>query len=295
MFRSVPPRRIQPSLRPSAEQPPEPAKEESHKIQGPSWKLLVGFTALAVGCLLTVVAVLYFFIGGSSYSKDDDEIRTPQALQADYARWSSDLRELSKLTSQNHSPSLPILSAAIPKDDSTLGLWNRWKNLPPEGLARTVLTRRLPQPVELVGITPHRLIPSEDGVMVDYAISLRAKEDILLVPVIPIQLEKNLNPTQRRLYPKGVYAYDLPPGKVFDLSNQKIVFPAGTTVEGGWTLRHAERSLGRWKATRADLLPLTRIPALESIFVRESSQPPPALLRPQSELINSRDKQIASK
>ena len=295
MFRSVPPRRIQPSLDSPSSQPAEQAKNNSPEIQRPSWKFLVGLTALAVGCLLAGALALFFFLSGSSYSRTDDEIRTPQALQADYALWSSSLRELSKLVSQNHSPALPILPPAIPKDDSTLGLWNRWQNLPPDGLARAVLSRRLPQQVELVGLTPHRLITSEDGVTVDYAISLRAKEDILLVPVIPINLEKDLHPNQRRLYPKGVYAYDLPPGKVFDLSGQKTVLPAGTTMEGGWTLRHAEKSLGRWKVTRADLLPLTRVPALESIFVREASQPAPALLRAQSELINSRDKQIAAK
>ena len=247
-----------------------------------------------VGLMLGLLTLLFFF-RGSSYSKNDDEIRTPQALQADYALWSASLREFSKLANAQNSPAFPILPPPWAKDDATLGLWNRWRHLPPEGLARTVLLRRLPQQVELLGLSPRRLIVTEDGVSVGYAISLRAKEDILLVPVIPINLGQNLSPNQRRLYPKGVYAYDLPPGKVFDLANPRTVFPAGTTMEGGWTLRHAEKSLGKWKATRADLLTLTRVPALESIFVREASVPPPALLRAQSELVNSRDKQIAAK
>ena len=295
MFRSGPPRRIQPSLHPSPKQPAENTPKDSPPVRTSHWKSFVGFAALGLGCLVVGAFAFFFFLGGSSYSKNDDEIRTPQALQADYALWSSSLRELSKLAGSQNTPSLSLLPPAIPKDDSTLGIFNRWQNLPPEGLARTVLARRLPQQVELMRITPHRLIVSEDGVTVDYAISLRAKEDILLVPVIPINLGKDLSPHQKRFYPKGVYAYDLPPGKVFDLANQKTVLSAGTSIEGGWTLRYAEKAFGKWKVTRANLLPLTRVPALESIYVREASLPPPALLRSNSELINSRDKQIAAK
>jgi len=259
------------------------------------WKFPVLLTAIGISLLLVGALALPLFLSGSSYSKNDDEVRTPQALQADYALWSASLRDLTKLTaSSNHLPPA-ILPPSQPKDESTLSLWNRGWNLPPEGLARAALARRLPQQVELVSLTPRRLLVSEDGVSVDYSISLRAKEDILLVPVISLPLGQDLNPNQRRLYPKGVYAYDLPPGKVFDLANSRIVCSAGTTMEGGWTLRRAEKSLGKWKATRTDLLPLTRVPALESIFVREASYPPPALLRAQSELINSRDKQIAAK
>jgi len=276
---------------------PQPSQDV---LQAPTkepapWKFPVGLGVLGAAILLTVITVSFFFLGGPSYSKNDDEIRTPQALQADYAGWSSSLRELSKRAAPPGTPDHSLLPPAQTKDESTLGLWDRWRHLPPEGLARTVLTRRLPQQVELVSLTPQRLHISEVGVSVDYAISLRAKEDILLVPVITLPLGQDLSPSQRRLYPKGVYAYDLPPGKIFDLANSRTVFPAGTTIEGGWTLRQAEKSLGKWKATQADLLPLTRVPALESIFVREASLPPPALLRAQSELINSRDKQIATK
>ena len=295
MFRSGPLRRIQPSLKLPAVQPHGDTDKTAGPLNPSPWKLPVAFTALGMTCLLPMLLGLFFYLRGSSYSKNDDEIRAPQTLQADYALWSASLRELSKGVGLPNNPAPTLLPPALAKDDSTLGLWNRWQNLPPEGLARTVLLRRLPQQVELLGLSPRRLIVSEDGVSVDYAISLRAKEDILLVPVIPMNLGKDLSPNQRRLYPKGVYAYDLPPGKVFDLANQRTVFPAGTTMEGGWTLRHAEKSLGTWKATRADLLSLTRVPALESIFVREASQPSPALLRAQSELINSRDKQIAAK
>lgn len=295
MFRSGPPKRIQPSLHPAS--PPvkaSPVPEPPPKLS-PPWKIPVALTALGIASLLVVGLGLLYVLGFSSYSRNDDEIRTPQVLQADYALWSASLRNLSKLPATPNTPALPILSPAITKDEATLGLWNRWRYLPPEGLARAVLSRRLPQQVELVSITPRRLTVTEEGVSVDYALSLRARDDILLVPVISIQLEKNLPPNQKRFYPKGIYAYDLPPGKVFDLTSQRNVFPAGTTVEGGWTLRHAEKTMGTWKATQADLLSLTRIPALESIFVREASQPPPALLRARSELINSRDKQIATK
>lgn len=295
MFRSGPPRRIQPSAPTAPAQPPKNGIDASGQTSSSPWKFPVVFTALGAVLLLAGTLAFFLFLSGSSYSKNDDEIRTPQALQADYALWSASLRDLSERTVSSNNRPLTILPPSQPKDDSTLGLWNRWQNLPPEGLARAVLSRRLPQQVDLVSLNPRRITVLEDGVSVEYEITLRAKEDILLVPVIPIQLGKDLNPNQRRLYPKGVYAYDLPPGKVFDLANQRNVFPAGTTMEGGWTLRHAEKSLGKWRATRADLLPLTRIPALESIFVREASLPPPALLRAQSELINSRDKQIAVK
>lgn len=295
MFRSGPPRRIQPSAPTAPAQPPKNGIDASGQTSSSPWKFPVVFTALGAVLLLAGTLAFFLFLSGSSYSKNDDEIRTPQALQADYALWSASLRDLSERTVSSNNRPLTILPPSQPKDDSTLGLWNRWQNLPPEGLARAVLSRRLPQQVDLVSLNPRRITVLEDGVSVEYEITLRAKEDILLVPVISIQLGKDLNPNQRRLYPKGVYAYDLPPGKVFDLANQRNVFPAGTTMEGGWTLRHAEKSLGKWRATWADLLPLTRIPALESIFVREASLPPPALLRAQSELINSRDKQIAVK
>ncbi|NDC80547.1 MAG: hypothetical protein EB090_04660 [Verrucomicrobia bacterium] len=291
MFRSGPPRRIQPSI--------PPANREGEKVPSPlpkkPWEKPVFLLGLGTASLLIAGSILLYLYTGSSFSKNDDEVRTPQVLQADYALWSASLRNLSKNAANQNAPAFPLLPPPAERKDSTLGLWNRWKNLPPEGLARAVLLRRLPQQVELTAIAPRCLTVTEDGVTVDYTVSLRAKEDILLVPVVPISLEKGLHPNQTRLYPKGIYAYDLPPGKVFDLAGQKTVFPAGSTMEGGWTLRHAEKSLGTWKATRADLLTLTRIPALESIFVREASQPPPALLRSQSELINSRDKQIATK
>ena len=292
MFRSGPPKRIQPSLSakplPAEEQTPLPPHTKN-------WHLPVALAALSLAGLIASGLALLYFLTGPSYSKNDDEIRTPQILQADYALWSASLRELTQVAISPGELALSLLSPAPSQDLASLGFWNRWRHLPPEGLARAVLLRRLPQQVEITQITPRRLTVLDEGVAVDYAISLRAKEDILLVPVVDINLGKELHPNQRRLYPKGIYAYDLPPGMVFDLAKQKVAFPSGTTIQGGWTLRQAEKNLGTWKATRADLVPLTRIPALESIFVREASHPPPALLRAQSELINSRDKQIAAK
>jgi hypothetical protein len=246
--------------------------------------------------LLLVAGGLIFFslFRGSFYSKNDDEVRTAQILQADYARWSSSLRGLTQASSENNLTPISVLPKPIPPDESTLDWWNRWQNLPPEGLARSVLGRRLPPQVELTQVTPRRLIISEDGVSVDYAITLRAKEDILLAPVIPVGIPKNLSTEHHRLLPKVVYAYDLPPGKVFDLAGAKIIFPAGSTLQGGWTLRQAEHTSGSWKARQADLLPFTRIPALESIFVRESTNPPPALLRSRGELENGEAKRRAA-
>jgi hypothetical protein len=246
--------------------------------------------------LLLVAGGLIFFslFRGSFYSKNDDEVRTAQILQADYARWSSSLRGLTQASSENNLTPVSVLPKPIPPDESTLDWWNRWQNLPPEGLARSVLGRRLPPQVELTQVTPRRLIISEDGVSVDYAITLRAKEDILLAPVIPVGIPKNLSTEHHRLLPKVVYAYDLPPGKVFDLAGAKIIFPAGSTLQGGWTLRQAEHTSGSWKARQADLLPFTRIPALESIFVRESTNPPPALLRSRGELENGEAKRRAA-
>jgi hypothetical protein len=131
----------------------------------------------------------------------------------------------------------------------------------------------------LLGIEPRRLRIEEDGVSIDYAITLRTKEDILLAPVVPAPVSKQFSADHQRIVPKIVYAYDLPPGKVFDYAAANNVLPAGTTFQGGWTLRRAARVSGRWVALEADLLPFTRIPALESIFVRESTTPPAALLR----------------
>jgi hypothetical protein len=250
-----------------------------------------------VGTTLLLVAgglIFFFLFRGSFYSKNDDEVRTAQILQADYARWSSSLRGLTQASSENNLTPISVLPQPIPPDESTLGWWNRWQNLPPEGLARSVLGRRLPPQVELTQVTPRRLIISEDGVSVDYTITLRAKEDILLAPVIPVGIPKNLSTEHHRLLPKVVYAYDLPPGKVFDLAGAKIIFPVGSTLQGGWTLRQAEHTSGSWKARQADLLPFTRIPALESIFVRESTNPPPALLRSRGELENGEAKRRAA-
>jgi len=201
---------------------------------------------------------------------------------------------LTQATSENNLAPTSVLPQPIPPDESTLGWWNRWQNLPPEGLARAVLSRRLPPQIELTQVTPRRLIISEDGVSVDYSITLRAKEDILLAPVIPVGIPRHLSTTHHRLLPKVVYAYDLPPGKVFDLAGAKNIFPEGSTLEGGWTLRQAEHVFGNWKARQADLLPFTRVPALESIFVREATNPPPALLRSRGELENGEAKRRAA-
>ncbi len=302
MFRSGPPRRIpptgkvssQPSLTPQVPTPPPPPVSTTKNFSSKIWRPFVQWIAGALLLLLAGSVILYIFLRGSSYSKNDDEIRSPQALQAEYARWSSSLRQLSQLTTQNNAPALPLLPPAIPLDQSTLSWWNRRQNLPPEALARSVLYRHLPQQVECIELTPHRLITSDDGVSVDYSIALRAKEDILLAPVVPVTVPKNISTNHKRLIPKIVYAYDLPPGKVFDLASAKTILPAGTTLEGGWTVRRADRSSGTWKVTSADLLPLTRIPALEAIFVREATTPPPALLRSRGELENGEAKRRAA-
>jgi len=295
MFRSGPPRRIQPPPKLPPPAPENPAQPE--KLNSPTadvWRTRVGWMA-GTTLLFVVVGLIFFLLfRGSFYSKNDDEVRSAPILQADYARWSSSLRELTQAFSEsNHVPN-SILPQPIPTDESTLGWWNRWQNLPPEGLARSVLSRRLPPQIELTQVTPRRLIISEDGVSVDYSISLRAKEDILLAPVIPVSIPKNLSTTHHRLLPKVVYAYDLPPGKVFDLAAAKIIFPAGSTLQGGWTLRQAEHTSGKWKARQADLLLFTRVPALESIFVREATNPPPALLRSRGELENGEAKRRAA-
>lgn len=253
-------------------------------------------TWAAVAVLILTLTALTFALlfQGSFYSKNDDETRSPQILQADYARWSSLLRDLARLAPDSNQPALSILPPAGSLDKSTLGPWQRWRHLPPEGLARSALARRTPQQIELLGIEPRRLRIEEDGVSIDYAITLRTKEDILLAPVVPAPVSKQLSADHQRVVPKIVYAYDLPPGKVFDYAAANNVLPAGTTFQGGWTLRRAARVSGRWVALQADLLPFTRIPALESIFVRESTTPPPALLRSRGELENSDAKRRAA-
>ena len=253
-------------------------------------------TWAAVAVLILTLTALTFALlfQGSFYSKNDDETRSPQILQADYARWSSSLRDLSRLAPDSNQPALSILPPAVSLDKSTLGPWQRWRHLPPEGLARSALARRTPQQIELLGIEPRRLRIEEDGVLIDYAITLRTKEDILLAPVVPAPVSKQLSADHQRVVPKIVYAYDLPPGKVFDYAAANNVLPSGTTFQGGWTLRRAARVSGRWVALQADLLPFTRIPALESIFVRESTTPPPALLRSRGELENSDAKRRAA-
>jgi len=295
MFRSGPPRRIQPSLQPSPSPIPPPSIQQ--KATPPllrPWRTWV--TWAAVSALILTVTTLTFALlfQGSFYSKNDDETRSPQILQAEYARWSSSLRDLSRLAPDSNQPALSILPPAVSLDKSTLGPWQRWRHLPPEGLARSALARRTPQQIELLRIEPRRLRIEEDGVSIDYAITLRTKEDILLAPVVPAPVSKQLSADHQRIVPKIVYAYDLPPGKVFDYAAANNILPAGTTFQGGWTVRRATRVSGRWVALEADLLPFTRIPALESIFVRESTTPPPALLRSRGELENSDAKRRAT-
>ena len=252
------------------------------------------WAAVAVLILTLTAFTFALLFQGSFYSKNDDETRSPQILQADYARWSSSLRDLARLAPDSNQPALSILPPAVSLDRSTLGPWQRWRHLPPEGLARSALARRTPQQIELLGIEPRRLRIEEDGVSIDYAITLRTKEDILFAPVVPAPVSKQLSADHQRVVPKIVYAYDLPPGKVFDYAAANNVLPAGTNFQGGWTLRRAARVSGRWVALQADLLPFTRIPALESIFVRESTTPPPALLRARGELENSDAKRRAA-
>jgi hypothetical protein len=254
----------------------------------------VTWAAVAVLILTLTALTVALLFQGSFYSKNDDETRSPQILQADYARWSSLLRDLARLAPDSNQPSLSILPPAVSLDKSTLGPWQRWRHLPPEGLARSALARRTPQQIELLGIEPRRLRIEEDGVSIDYAITLRTKEDILLAPVVPAPVSKQFSADHQRIVPKIVYAYDLPPGKVFDYAAANNVLPAGTTFQAGWTLRRAARVSGRWVALEADLLPFTRIPALESIFVRESTTPPAALLRSRGELENSDAKRRAA-
>lgn len=291
MFRSGPPRRIQPSLQKSEEPAPPPPKKP---VSLPPWLPIAGLAGAAGLLALGLLVGLYTFLRGPTFSKNDDELRTPQVLQADYARWSASLRNLTQVALDASAPAIPVLPPAVPADPSTLGWWERWRNLPPEGLARAVLARRLPPQIELTGLKPLRMLKNEEGVSVDYQIRLRAKEDILLAPVVPVAVSPGLSATHQRLVPRVVYAYDLPPGKVFDLAQARTVIPAGTTLEGGWTLRQAVLSSGQWMALSADLLPMTRIPALEAIFVREATTPPPALLRSKGELENGEAKRRAA-
>ena len=296
MFRSGPPRRIQPTPQPKPVPPilPTPPPQSLPPTLHP-WRTYVAWFASAIVVLTLFLLTFILIFQSSFYSKNDDEIRSPQALQAEYARWSTSLRELARLCSESpNSPSTPVLPMPLSLDKATLGPWQRWRYLPPEGLARSVLIRRIPQQIELVSFQPRRLRVEDEGVSVDYAITLRAKEDILIAPVVSAPTAKHGSDDHRRLLPKIVYAYDLPPGKIFDFAAAKNVLPAGTTFEGGWTLRRATRTSGRWVALEADLLPFTRIPALESIFVRESTTPPPALLRSRGELENSDAKRRAA-
>jgi len=291
MFRSGPPRRIQPSLQKNEEPPPLPKKPA---LSFPAWLSTAGLVGGAVLLGLSLLSGVYFLLRGPSYSKNDDELRTPQVLQADYARWSSSLRQITQVALDSSAPAIPVLSPAVPADPSTLGWWNRWRNLPPEGLARSVLARRLPPQIELTGLKPLRMLQNENGISVDYQIRLKSKEDILLAPVVSVAIPPGISATHQRLLPRMVYAYDLPPGKVFDLAQARTVIPAGTTLEGGWTLRQAVLSSGTWMALSADLLPMSRIPALEAIFAREATTPPPALLRSRGELENGEAKRRAA-
>lgn len=291
MFRSGPPRRIhQPSLQKSEEPPQIPHKS---KPALPPWLPFVGLGLAAVFLGLALLTGVSFFLRGPAFSKNDDELRTPLVLQDDYARWSSSLRKISQISLDSSAPAIPILPPAIQPDPSTQKWWSRWRSLPPEGLAKSVLARRFPPQFELTLLKPLRLLRHEDTVSVDYEIHLKAREDILLAPVVPVNIPPGLSATHQRLLPRLVYAYDLPPGKVFDLAQARIVIPAGTTLEGGWTLRQASRTSGVWMAQSADLLPMTRIPALELIFTREASTPPPALLRSRGELENGEAKRRA--
>ena len=295
MFRSGPPRRIQPSLQPAPTPPilPKPQKQTPPPLPQ-AWRTWVAWGVAAIFLLSLSILSFILIFQNSFYSKNDDEIRSPQALQAEYARWSSSLRDLTRLAADSTQPALPILPSPLSLDEATVGPWQRWRHLPPEGLARSVLARRIPPQIELLTLEPRRLRIEDQNVSIDYAITLRAKEDILLAPVISSPIGKNLTSDHQRLLPKIVYAYDLPPGKIFDFPAAQNVLPAGTTFQGGWTLRRATRSSGRWVALEADLLPFTRIPALESIFVRESTTPPPALLRSRGELENSDAKRRAA-
>ena len=288
MFRSGPPRRIQPSLQPAPTPPilPKPQKQIPTPLPQ-SWRTWVAWGVAAIFLLSLSILSFILIFQNSFYSKNDDEIRSPQALQAEYARWSSSLRDLTRFAAESTQPALPILPPPLSLDEATVGPWQRWWHLPPEGLARSVLARRIPPQIELVTIEPRRLRIEDQDISIDYSITLRTKEDILLAPVISAPIGKNLTSDHQRLLPKIVYAYDLPPGKIFDFPAAHNVLPAGTTFQGGWTLRRATRNSGRWVALEADLLPFTRIPALESIFVRESTTPPPALLRSRGELENS--------
>jgi len=295
MFRSGPPRRIQPSPQPVPTPPilPKPQKQTTPTLPQ-SWRTWVAWGVAGIFLLSLSIFSFILIFENSFYSKNDDEIRSPQALQAEYARWSSSLRDLSRLAADSTQPAIPILPPPLSIDEATVGPWQRWRHLPPEGLARSVLARRIPSQIELVTVEPRRLRIDDQDVSIDYAITLRAKEDVLLAPVISSPIGKNLTSDHQRLLPKIVYAYDLPPGKIFDFPAAHNVLPAGTTFQGGWTLRRATRNSGRWVALEADLLPFTRIPALESIFVRESTTPPPALLRSRGELENSDAKRRAA-
>ena len=203
MFRSGPPRRIQPSLQKSEETPPLRKKPADFF---PPWLPAAGLTGAAVLLGLGLLTGLYLLLRGPSYSKNDDELRTPQVLQADYARWSSSLRQITQMAFDSSAPALPILPPAVLPDPSTLGGWNRWRNLPPEGLVRSVLARRLPPQIELTGLKPLRMLQNEDGVSVDYQIRLKAKEDILLAPVVPVAVPPGISATHQRLLPRMVYA-----------------------------------------------------------------------------------------
>ena len=167
-----------------------------------------GVVVLLLGLSILSFALIF---QGSFFSRNDDEIRSPKILQADYSRWSASLRDLIRLSSSPTPTALPILPPAPAPDPASLRPWLRWRYLPPEGLARSVLARRLPQQIQLLTLQPRRLRLEDDHVSIDYSITLRAKEDILLAPVISAPAQKNQSGDHRRLIPKILFAYDLPP------------------------------------------------------------------------------------
>ena len=105
MFRSGPPRRIQPFLEPKPVPPilPTPPPQSPPPTLHP-WRTYVAWLASAIVVLTLFLLTFILIFQSSFYSKNDDEIRSPQALQAEYARWSTSLRELARLSSESHSP-----------------------------------------------------------------------------------------------------------------------------------------------------------------------------------------------
>jgi len=257
----------------------KPAKGRSKApwiIAGVAGVLLAGlFILVVVGA--AVGAWVYF--SSRSFDAVTPVAAVPGAAEVDFALWQQQLERVA----QPGAAAAPVAGAAL----KAPGWWDRNWVLPPEGLIRAALERRLPPGMTVTALQTVGYEPlGGGGVRAVYRVGLVSPGSLVLVPSGPFVPPKDLSTQARKWMPLAIHAPDLPAGTAYQFDRAVVLLQPGQAVELDWTVRRVARVDGKWRVLESDPIVYQRNPEFE----RRLRQGPGGakLLRTEAELAAAR-------